>query len=137
MGKDTFVQLMHFLPPAFSIWKTNRKQRQRKADRPDYTPMTNVIISNVAGPRERLSGNYGELQDIFSMGPLIEGCGLNITVWSYAGNLNFSLMGCKRAVPDIENLADFLVKAMSDLKVLALKGGNDGGPVPPAGDSVQ
>ena len=119
MGKDTFVQLMDFLPPVFSIWKTNRKQRLRTADNPDYSPMTNVIISNVTGPRERLSGNYGELLDIFSMGPLVEGCGLNITVWSYAGNLNFSIMGCKKAVPDIEDLADGLEPGMAELQALS------------------
>ena len=122
MGKDTFVQLMDFLPPAFSIWKSNRKQRQRKADNPNYRPMTNVIISNVSGPREGLSGNYGELLDIYSMGPLVEGCGLNITVWSYAGNLNFSIMGCKKAVPDIEHLADGLVRGMSELQGLGAQG---------------
>ncbi len=52
------------------------------------------------------------------MGPLVEGCGLNITVWSYAGNLNFSLMGCKKAVPDIERLADGLLAAMAGLRQL-------------------
>lgn len=118
MGKDTFVRLMHFLPPLFSLWKTNLKQRRRKPDRPDYRPMTNVIISNVQGPAERLSGNYGSLEDIYSMGPLVEGCGLNITVWSYAGNLNFSLMGCKKAVPDIDRLADGLCDAMTNLQQL-------------------
>jgi len=125
LGKDTFVQLMDFMPPVLSIWKTNRKQRQRKANSPDYTPMTNVIISNVSGPRQRLSGNYGELLDMYSMGPLIEGCGLNITVWSYAGNLNFSIMGCKKAVPDIETLADGLVRGMSELQGLSVSGAND------------
>ena len=116
LGKTTFIQLMHFLPPLFSLWKTNLKQRTRKAERPDYRPLTNVIISNVQGPAEQLSGNYGTLVDIYSMGPLVEGCGLNITVWSYAGNLNFSLMGCKKAVPDIELLADGLFDAMTRLQ---------------------
>lgn len=116
MGKNTFIQLMQFLPPLFSLWKTNFKQRRRKAESPDYRPLTNVIISNVQGPAEQLSGNYGTLLDIYSMGPLVEGCGLNITVWSYAGNLNFSLMGCKKAVPDIDRLADGLFDAMASLR---------------------
>jgi diacylglycerol O-acyltransferase len=81
--------------------------------------MTNVIISNVPGPRERVSGDYGTLIDLYSMGPLVEGCGLNITVWSYAGNLNFSLMGCKKAIPDIERLADGLLNAHAEYKELA------------------
>ncbi len=118
LGKDTFIELMHFLPPFFSLWKTSLRQYLRKAERADYRPLTNVIISNVPGPAERLSGNYGTLVDLYSMGPLVEGCGLNITVWSYAGNLNFSLMGCKRAVPDIERLADGLLAAMADLRKL-------------------
>ena len=118
MGKDTFIRLMHFLPPFFSLWKAGLRQYLRKAERADYRPMTNVIISNVPGPAERLSGNYGTLVDLYSMGPLVEGCGLNITVWSYAGNLNVSLMGCKRAVPDIDRLADGLLAAMAELHQL-------------------
>jgi diacylglycerol O-acyltransferase len=118
MGRATFIHLMQFLPPLFSLWKTNFKQRRRKPEKPDYRPMTNVIISNVQGPAERMSGNYGTLEDIYSMGPLVEGCGLNITVWSYAENLNFSLMGCKKAVPDIDRLADGLFTAMSSLQKL-------------------
>jgi WS/DGAT/MGAT family acyltransferase len=118
LGKNTFIELMHFLPPVFSLWKTSYRQQRRKADEADYRPMTNVIVSNVQGPRERLSGNYGMLVDIYSMGPLVEGCGLNITVWSYAGHLNFSLMGCKKAVPDIDRLADAVVAALASLRVL-------------------
>jgi WS/DGAT/MGAT family acyltransferase len=126
LGKDTFVRLMHFLPPVFSIWKTNRKQRLRKADRPDYHSLNNVIISNVPGPKEQLSGNYGTLVDLYSMGPLIEACGLNITVWSYAGNLNFSLVGCKKAVPDINRLGDGLLDAMSELQRISVAGQHSG-----------
>lgn len=118
MGKDTFMQLMNYLPPALSIWKTNYQQRKRKADRPDFRPRANVIISNVPGPAERQSGTYGTLVDIYSMGPLVEACGLNITVWSYAGNLNVSVMGCKKAVPDIDRLADGLLEGLNELQKL-------------------
>jgi diacylglycerol O-acyltransferase / wax synthase len=118
LGKDTFIELMHFLPPFFSLWKTSFRQHQRKPERTDYRPMTNVIVSNVPGPVERIAGNYGTLVDLYSMGPLVEGCGLNITVWSYAGNLNVSLMGCKKAVPDIDRLADGLLAAMAGLRQL-------------------
>jgi len=130
LGKDTFVQLMDFLPPVFSLWKTRRKQQLRKADRADYTPRTNVIVSNVIGPKDRLSGNYGTLVDLYSMGPLVEGCGLNITMWSYAGNLNFSIMGCKKAVPDVDRLADGLLDAMTELQTLSSAAQNNGHDLP-------
>jgi diacylglycerol O-acyltransferase len=118
LGRTTFIQLMQFLPPLFSLWKTNLKQRRRQAEKAGYRPMTNVIISNVAGPRETIKGNYGSLDDIYSMGPLVEGCGLNITVWSYAGHMNFSLMGCKKAIPDIDLLAEGLFDAINELRHL-------------------
>ncbi len=116
IGIGTFSRLMHFMPPFLALWKTRRKQRLRKADRPNFKPMTNAIISNVPGPREQFSGNYGTLVDIYSMGPLIEACGLNITVWSYAGNMNISLMGCKKAIPDIERVGDAMIVAMTELE---------------------
>lgn len=131
LGRDTFLQLMHYLPPFFSRWKAARKQRLRVADRPDFKPMTNVIVSNVPGPRERVSGNFGTLEDLYSMGPLVEGCGLNITVWSYAEHLNFSVMGCKKAVPDIDRLADGLLDAMGELQRAVAEPGQENTVLPP------
>ena len=119
MGKAFVPDLMNFLPPAFSIWKTRRKQRMRIADRADFNPRTNLIISNVPGPQDQQSGQYGTLLDLYSMGPLVEGVGLNITAWSYAGNLNFSIMGCKKALPDIDRLADGLMQALEELQMAA------------------
>jgi len=135
LGRTTFIQLMDFLPPLFTLWKTNLKQRLRQPEKQSYRPLTNVIISNVPGPAERISGNFGTLVDIYSMGPLIEGCGLNITVWSYAGHLNISLMGCRKAVPDIERLADGLPRALADLQRVCLeKRAASGGTDRAAGD---
>ncbi len=118
MGRGTYIGLMHYLPIPFSIWKTNRKQRLRSADRPDYHPQTNIIISNVRGPSEQQHGNYGTLVDLYSMGPLVEGCGLNITAWSYAGHLNISIMSCKKAIPDLDRIADGLETALATLAAI-------------------
>ena len=52
-------------------------------------------------------------------------CGLNITVWSYAGNMNFSLMGCKKAIPDIDRLADGLEMAMNELREVCARGSQE------------
>jgi hypothetical protein len=40
------------------------------------------------------------------MGPLIEGSGLNFTVLSNMGNLDFGVMACPELVPDVQDLAD-------------------------------
>ena len=36
-----------------------------------------------AGPREELMLGDSRLVDLFSVGPILEGIGLNVTVWSY------------------------------------------------------
>ena len=77
-----------------------------------------MIVSNVPGPQELQTGNYGTLEDLYSMGPLVEGCGLNITAWSYAGNLNVSIMSCKKAIPDLDRLADGLQEALVDMQAI-------------------
>jgi len=41
---------------------------------------------------------------------------LNITVQSYLDNLDFGLIACRAAVPDIEKLVEFLVDEFEHLK---------------------
>jgi WS/DGAT/MGAT family acyltransferase len=119
MGKDTFGMLMHYIPPILLRWSSQRKYRNRIADEPGFTPMSNLTISNVPGPDELLTAKHNALSDLYSIGPLVEGIGLNVTVWSYAGNLNFSIMGCKKALPDIHKITDGMALAMDELRALA------------------
>ena len=58
----------------------------RVADR--LRPPVNLIISNVAGPRDQLHLGSTVLDTIYSVGPLLEGVGLNLTAWSYAVRLS-------------------------------------------------
>ena len=44
---------------------------------------------------------------------------LNITVQSYLDNLDFGLIACRTAVPDIEKLVDFLADEFERLKIAA------------------
>jgi diacylglycerol O-acyltransferase len=74
-----------------------------------------VIVSNVPGPRERLKIGGAQLADVFSVGPLVEGIGLNVTVWSYVDRMNFSLLACPDLLPDVEVLASHLPAALAEL----------------------
>jgi hypothetical protein len=40
--------------------------------------------------------------------------GLNITVWSYAGNMNFTFVGCMKSLPDIDIIANAFQPAMAE-----------------------
>ena len=44
--------------------------------------------------------------DLYSVGPLSEGIGLNFTVWSYCGRMYLSALACRDAIPDLQELVD-------------------------------
>ena len=119
MGKSTFGRLLHYVPPF--IWSRYRKGQylNRAANSDNYKPPSNLTISNVPGPKTALGKGMYELQDLYSFGPLTEGMGLNITVWSYAGDLNFSILGCKRQLPTVRPIRDGLYTALDDLALAA------------------
>ena len=45
-----------------------------------------------------------------------DGVGLNITVQSYNGSLDFGLIACRELVPDLWDLMDHLHSALRELK---------------------
>ena len=77
-------------PPAFR-WLGQRDAQNK---------LLNVAVSNVPGPRER--GHFGgaPVSEIYSVGPLIAGCGINITVWSYVDQLDISVLADDRTLDD-------------------------------------
>ncbi len=84
--------------------------------------MGNLVLSNVPGPRDTLYFGRTRVANWFSMGQLFDGCTLNMTVWSYAGNMNLNVLADSRVVPDgwvvvdhfCESLRELLDKAASD-----------------------
>jgi len=63
-------------------------------------PPLNFIASNVRGPREPMRLDGAVVTSLFSCGPILEGIGLNITAWSYADQLDISILGCSASLPD-------------------------------------
>jgi diacylglycerol O-acyltransferase / wax synthase len=81
-----------------------------------HRPPINVVISNVPGPQAPLDIGGARLVSIYSMGPILEGIGLNITVWSYCGSLNFGIVSCQELMPDLWRLTDHIQDALEELK---------------------
>ncbi|HYA67318.1 MAG TPA: WS/DGAT domain-containing protein, partial [Acidimicrobiales bacterium] len=79
-------------------------------------PPINLVISNVAGPPSRLELDGAVLESIYSVGPILEGIGLNVTAWSYAGKLHVSVLGCAASLPDPWPLADALGGSLAELR---------------------
>ena len=77
-------------------------------------PPYNVIISNVPGPRERLYWNGAEVEGVYPLSIPTENQALNITCLSYADNLEFGIVGCRRAVPRLQRLLDYLEETLQE-----------------------
>jgi len=81
-----------------------------------HRPPANVIVSNVRGPSQILSIGGRKLKRFYSVGPILGGMGLNLTAWSYAGQVNFTALGNHRTLQHIHEITDRLGVALSELE---------------------
>jgi hypothetical protein len=75
----------------------------------------NVVISNVPGPNHPLYSAGAELKHFYPVSTIADGIGLNMTVQSYNGNLDFGFVGDRDLVPDLWDLVDLLHVSMGEL----------------------
>ena len=85
-------------------------------------PIYNVLISNVPGPQHPLYSAGARLVANYPVSAVSDGAGLNITVLSYRGHLDFGLIACREMVPDLWNVVDYLGEALDELKALVPQG---------------
>jgi WS/DGAT/MGAT family acyltransferase len=78
----------------------------------------NLVISNVPGPPVPLYLAGARLLTMYPTSIVVHGMGLNITVQSYAGHLDFGLMADGRAMPDVHDLAEAIRIAFDDMRAL-------------------
>ncbi len=81
--------------------------------------MHNAIISNVPGPPFPLYYAGAELVAAYPLGPVMEGCGLNITVFSYRESVDIGFMVCPELVTDVWGMADAVDEALAELLAAA------------------
>ncbi|HSD55407.1 MAG TPA: wax ester/triacylglycerol synthase family O-acyltransferase [Burkholderiales bacterium] len=81
-----------------------------------FPPLANVVISNVPGPQTPLYLAGAKMLTYWPASIVEHGLGLNITVQSYCGSLDFGLIAARRAVPDIRRLVRGLRESLDELK---------------------
>lgn len=94
-----------------------------------------IGISNVRGPQSPVT--FGELRvtEFYSVGPLFQGTGLNVTAWSYGGQFNITLLSARNLIPEASEFLDHIVDAFHELTARA----HDSTPWPstdPVGEDV-
>ncbi|GAC1315223.1 MAG: wax ester/triacylglycerol synthase family O-acyltransferase [Acidimicrobiales bacterium] len=117
LGADMLADWSELAPPRpFAAWM-RLYSRLRLADH--HPPPQNAVISNVPGPTAPLYIAGAKLVELYSAGPILEGIGLNVTVWSYLGTLYFGLISCRELMPDLWDLTGLLTVALAELVVAA------------------
>jgi diacylglycerol O-acyltransferase len=111
IGPELVSRWSAYFPPApaeaLFRWLAN-KDGQNK--------VLNLPISNVPGPREHGRVGGALVTEIYSVGPLTTGSGLNITVWSYVDQLNISVLSDGATLEDPHELTKGMIEAFIEIR---------------------
>ena len=113
MPAESLMDYTQFAPPAIAARAMRLYSRTRIADR--MNPPFNLIISNVPGPNYPLYSAGAKLEHFYPVSAITDGQGLNMTVQSYNGSLDFGFIACRELVPDLWDMARYLDEAMQEL----------------------
>ncbi|OBJ79243.1 diacylglycerol O-acyltransferase [Mycobacterium gordonae] len=86
------------------------------ASRDGQNKVLNLNISNVPGPRERGRVGGALVTEIYSVGPLTTGSGLNITVWSYVDQLNISVLTDGATLHDPHEVTEAMIAEFVEIR---------------------
>jgi len=79
-------------------------------------PIANLVVSNVPGPPMPFYLAGARLKTYWPVSIVEHGVGLNITLQSYAGSLDFGLLAARSGLPDLHRLARGLLDAFAELE---------------------
>lgn len=111
VGPELISRWSAYMPPvateSFFRWASSRDGQNK---------VLNLPISNVPGPREHGRVGSALVTEIYSVGPLTAGSGLNITVWSYVDQLNISVLTDGATVKDPHEVTEAMVADFIELR---------------------
>ncbi len=89
--------------------------------------MFNLFVSNVPGPQLPLYVAGARVEGIYPVSAVTDLTGgLNITLFSYHGSLDFGLIACREMVPDVWNLVGYLEDAIAEMLELVAEDQEEG-----------
>ncbi|MDP7704424.1 MULTISPECIES: wax ester/triacylglycerol synthase family O-acyltransferase [unclassified Mycobacterium] len=111
LGPELISRWAAYWPPsgteAMFRWLSSRDGQNK---------VLNLNISNVPGPRERGRVGGALVTEIYSVGPLTAGSGLNITVWSYVDQLNISVLTDGATLDDPHEVTEAMIAEFVEIR---------------------
>lgn len=106
VGAQVLTELSGFAPATVMGQASRLMSRQR---------FFNVVVTNVPGPQQPLFLAGRRMIDPFPMVPLAKNQGLGIALLSYAGRINFGLVGDYDVMYDLDDFADDIEDSLAEL----------------------
>jgi WS/DGAT/MGAT family acyltransferase len=78
-------------------------------------PVVNLVMSNVPGPDMPLYCAGARVTACHPIGPIYDGCALNLTVMSYDGRLGIGAVGCPDTVPAVDEIPRAFAASVDEL----------------------
>jgi len=119
LGDDLILDLADVAPPGVFAAGVRAYSHLRLAEH--HPPVFNLIVSNLQGPSFPLYIAGARLVANYPIGPLLDGGGLNITVFSYLDQIDFGFVVCPEIVEDPWRLADAASAAFIELREAAAR----------------
>lgn len=79
----------------------------------------NVVISNVPGPKAPSYWNGARLEGMYPVSIAMDRIALNMTLTSYCDQVEFGLIGCRRTLPSLQRMLDYLEEGLTELEQAA------------------
>ncbi len=79
-------------------------------------PPYNVAISNVPGIREKMYWNGARMDGSYPLSIVTDGMAMNITLMTHGENADFGIVACRRSVPQVQRLIDYMEDALVALE---------------------
>lgn len=84
-------------------------------------PLGNILISNVVGPKQNLYLNGSKLVGLYPISTIPPGVSANITFYTTGGVVYAGIIAGREAIPDLQLVADQMVKSFDELEVAVKK----------------
>lgn len=97
---------------AAPLWATGLSRWWGAGGNSERLPiLANLVISNVPGPPLPLYLAGARVRHNYPVSIVTHGLGLNITLQSYAGQLEFGILSCQQALADADDLSELIERA--------------------------
>ena len=110
---DLLQDTNHFIPPA--VFSRAARLTFSLATSGAGRPTWNLVISNVPGPQSPLYLAAAKLEANYPVSVITDGMGLNITVMSYLGDMDFGIVSDRDQMPDVARLMGWIGEELAAL----------------------